>query len=128
MSGTWFAVLFIIALLAIAGVGFFLLIWPSKFLRHVQNPIQPDTPVNRVYMRAVGIYLCLFPLLIVSGSIKILEGVHRNILVALWAPPVILPIFLWSLWRYSALPHVNRRYLAGGADHNLAVWLGIRKH
>ena len=116
MSDTWFAILFAIALLFFAGIAFVLLIWPSKFLRHVQNPLQPDTPVNRVYMRALGIYFFFFPLLIISGSMKTLEGFHRNILLALWASPVILPIFLWSLWQYSALQQMNRRYLAGEAE------------
>jgi hypothetical protein len=47
---------------------------------------------------------------------KTLEGFHRNILLALWASLVILPIFLWILWRYSSLQQVNRRYLAGEPD------------
>jgi hypothetical protein len=51
---------------------------------------------------------------------KTLEGFHRNILLALWASPIILPIFLWILWRYSSLQQMNRRYLAGEPD--LAQW------
>ena len=115
MSDAWFAILLAIGLLFFAGISVVLLISPSKFLRHVQNPLQPDTPVNRVHARAIGIFF-LFPLLIISGSTKALEGFHRNILLALWASLIILPIFLWILWRYSSLQQVNRRYLAGEPD------------
>src|ERR1700722_17738740 len=116
MSDTWFAILLPIALLIFAGVGVVLLIWPSKFLRHIQNPRHPDTPLNRVQIRPVGIFFCLFVLLIISGSTKTLESFHSNILLALWVSPVILPIFLWILWRFSSLQQVNRRYLAGEPD------------
>jgi len=113
MSDIWLPA---IVLLLSAGMSAVLLLWPSEFLRHIQNPWQPDTPVNRVHIRALGVYVCLFLLLIISGSMKNLEGFHRNILLALWASPVILPIFLWILWRYSPLQHVNRRYLAGETE------------
>lgn len=116
MSDTWFAILFPIALLIFAGVGVVLLVWPSKFLRQIQNLWQPDTPLKRVQIRPVGIFFCLFVLLIISGSTKTLEGFHRNILLTLWVSPVILPIFLWILWRFSSLQQVNRRYLAGEPD------------
>jgi len=116
MSEAWFAAILAIVLLAFAGMGVVLLLLPSKFLRHVQNPLQPDTPVNRVHTRAVGVYVCLFVLMIISGSMKNLEGFHRNIVLALWISPVILPIFLWILWRFSALQRANRRYLTGDAE------------
>lgn len=116
MSDTWFAILLAIVLLFFAGIGVILLIWPSKFLRQIQNPWQPDTPLNRVRIRPGGIFFCLFVLLIISGATKSLEGFHRNILLALWVSPIILPIFLWILWRYSSLQQVNRRYLAGEPD------------
>jgi hypothetical protein len=116
MSDGWFTILLAIVLLLFAGIGVVLLIWPSKFLRHIQNPLQPDTPLNRVHIRPVGVFFSLFVLLIISGSTKTLEGFHRNILLALWASLVILPIFLWILWRYSSLQQVNRRYLAGEPD------------
>jgi purine-cytosine permease-like protein len=73
-----------------------------------------------VYTRAVGFFGSLFLLLIISGPMKTLEGFHKNILVALWASPVILSLFLWILWRYSRLQRVNRAYLAGEADE--AQW------
>ena len=74
---------------------------------------QPDTAINRVYVRALGVFFCLFALMAISGPF---EGFHRNILVALTVSPVILAIFLWILWRYSSLRRVNRRYLAGDAE------------
>jgi hypothetical protein len=116
MSDTWFAILLAIVLLFFAAIGVVLLLWPSKFLRHFQNPLQPDTPLNRVNMRALGVVICLFLLLVISGSMQALEGFHRNILLALWTSPIILSIFLWILWRYSPLKQVNRLYLAGEAE------------
>ena len=113
MSDASFAILFAVGLLIFAGIGVVLLLWPSSFLRYIHNPLQPDTPINRVYLRVVGIYFSLFILLPISGSTKSYEGFHRNVLIALGVSPVILPIFLWILWRYSSLQQVNRRFLAG---------------
>ena len=113
MSDTWVAIVVPIGFLIFLGVGIVLLLWPSKFLRHVRNPLQPDTPINRVNARAVGVVICLFVLVAVSGAF---EGFHKNILVALAISPVILPIFLWILWRYSSLQRVHRRYLAADTE------------
>jgi hypothetical protein len=93
---------------------------PAKFLPHVQNLWLPDTPLSRVRIRPIDVFFVLFVLLIISGSTKTLEGFHKNILLALWASLIIMPIFLWILWRYSSLQQVNRRYLAGEPD--LAQW------
>jgi hypothetical protein len=111
MSDKWFVPLFGVTFVFFAAVGVVLLVWPSAFLRHVRNPLQPDTPLNRVYTRTLGVFMFLFVLLVVSGAF---EGFHRNVLIALSISPVILPIVLWVLWRYSALQQVNRRYLIDG--------------
>jgi hypothetical protein len=116
MSDNLFAVFLSIVLLFVAAVAAVLLIWPSKFLRLFQNPLQPDTPINRVHIRALGVSVSLFLLLIISGGTGTLEGFHGNILLALWASWLILPAFLWILWRYSPLQQVNRRYLVGEAE------------
>jgi hypothetical protein len=113
MSDAWFAIFPTIVLLIWVGISLVLLLWPSHFLRHFKNPWQPDTPINRVHMRAVGVFFSLFVLQPISSSIKTNEGFHKNILMALWVSPIVLPIFLWILWRYSSLQQVNRRYLAG---------------
>ena len=113
MSNTWFAAVFAIVLLFLAGVGIFLIVCPSAFLRHVRNPLQPDTPINRVNVRAVGVFICLFVLVAISGAF---DAFHKNILVALTASPVIVALFLWGLRRYSSLQRVNRRYLADETD------------
>jgi len=108
-------VLFSIVLLVFAGVGLGLLLWPFLLLRHIQNPWQPDTPENRVQMRGIGLVFCLFLLMILSGSgsTAVLEGFHRNIVIALWASFLIVPIFLWLLWQFSPLQKVIRRHLTG---------------
>jgi uncharacterized protein YacL len=116
MSDAVIAILVAIALLIFGGVGVVLLVWPSKFLRHFQNPLQPDTPVSRVQMRGVGFMLCLLILMIISASVSTLNGFHKNVLLALWTSPIFIAFFLWMLWRYSSLQKVNRRYLAGEAD------------
>jgi hypothetical protein len=113
MSDTWFAAILAIGLLFLAGVGIFLIVCPSAFLRHVRNPLQPDTPINRVNVRAVGVFICLFVLVAISGAF---DAFHKNILVALTASPVIVALFLWGLRRYSSLQRVNRRYLADETD------------
>lgn len=113
MSDTWFATIFAVVLLFFAAVGIILMAWPSAFLRHVRNPLQPNTPVNRVNARAVGVFICLLVLVTISGALR---GFHANILVALSVSPVILPIFLWILGRYSSLQRVNRRYLTGEGE------------
>lgn len=91
MSDKWFAPVFRIVFLFFAAVGVVMLVWPSVLLRLVRNPLQPDTPLNRVYTRTVGFLFCLFVLVAVSGAF---EGFHKNILIALSISPVILPILL----------------------------------
>jgi hypothetical protein len=113
MSDTWFAAIFAIGLLFLAGVGIVLIVRPSAFLRRVRNPLQPDTPINRVNVRALGVFVCLFVLVATSGAF---DAFHKNILVALTASPIILAMFLWGLWRYSSLQRVNRRYLMGETE------------
>ena len=113
MSEKWFTPVFGIALLFFAAVGVVMLVWPSVLLRHVRNPLQPDTPLNRVHARTLGVLFCLFVLVAVSGAF---EGFHKNILIALSVSPVILPMLLWILWRYSSLQRVNRRYLVDGTE------------
>jgi hypothetical protein len=61
----------------------------------------------------LGVFVCLFVLVAVSGAFG---GFHKNILIALSLSPVILPILLWILWRYSSLQQVNRRYLVDGTE------------
>jgi hypothetical protein len=123
MSDTWFAPIFVIVLLFFAAISIVLVLWPSAFLRHVRNPLQPDTPINRVHARALGVFLCLFVLVTCSGAFK---GFHRNILLALGTSPVMLPILLWLLWRYSSLQRVNRRYLTGEAEESRwELWMSI---
>jgi len=113
MSDKWFVPIFGVVFLFFLAIGIVLLVWPSAFLRFFRNPLQPDTPLNRVHMRPVGVITCLFVLLAISGAF---EGFHKNILIALSISPVILPILLWILWRYSSLQQVNRRYLVDGAE------------
>ena len=118
MSDAWFAAIFAVVLLFFACVGIVLIVRPSAFLRHVRNPLQPDTPINRVNIRAVGVFVCLFILVTISGAF---DAFHKNILVALTASPIILAVFLWGLWRYSSLQRVNRRYLT---DETVRAALG----
>jgi hypothetical protein len=61
-------------------------------------------------MRGVGLFSCLFTLMMISGSLK---GFHENILIALWVSPLFIPILLWILWRYSSLQQVIRRHVTG---------------
>jgi hypothetical protein len=113
MSDKWFVPAFGGGCLFFAAVGVVLLVWPSTFLRRVRNPLQPDTPLNRIYSRSLGVLFCLFVLTAISGAF---EGFHKNILIALSISPVVLPILWWILWRYTSLQQVNRRYLVDGTE------------
>jgi hypothetical protein len=113
MPDSLFAIILAIFLLSLFGVSLILLVRPSMFLRHFRNPLQPDIPQNRVQMRGVGLFFCLFTLMMISGSLKKPEGFHQNILIALWVSPLLIPILLWILWRYSPLQQVIRRHLTG---------------
>lgn len=114
-----------IILLVFAGIGLTLLLWPSNFLLHIRNPWQPDTPENRVYVRGIGLVLCLFLIMAATGSVNRLEGLHRNMLVALWASFLFLPIFFWVLWQFSPLRQMNRRHLAGDSDTGWELWMSL---
>src|ERR1700687_586176 len=109
MPDSLFAIILAIVLLGFFGVSLILLLRPSMFLRHFKNPLQPDTPRNRVQMRGVGLFFCLFTLMMISGSRRKLEGFHQNILIALWVSPLFISILLWILWRYTSLQQVIRR-------------------
>ena len=106
----------VIVILLFAGIGLILLVLPSLFLRLNPNPFMPDSPWNRVQMRGIGLFLCLFVLLIFSGGgpeSGLLEKFHRNILVALYVFFFALPILMWILWRFSVRSFVRRSYING---------------
>jgi hypothetical protein len=124
----FFAIVVPIALLVLAGAGIALLLWPSAWLRRSRNPWQPDTPENRVQMRGVGLVVCLFLTLVVSGfgSGPVVEGFHRNILLALWMSFLGVPIFFWALWRVSPLRRVGRMILTGElAEQRWELWMSL---
>jgi len=56
MPDSLFAIILAIFLISFFGVSLILLLRPSMFLRHFKNPLQPDTPENRVQMRGVGLF------------------------------------------------------------------------
>src|SRR2546429_3762296 len=66
-DGMW-PIFVILVFLFFAGLALILLVWPSLFLRRIRNPLLPDTPWNRVQTRGIGLILCLFVLLVLSGG------------------------------------------------------------
>jgi hypothetical protein len=58
----------VMVVLLFAAIGLILLVHPSLFLRLNPNPFMPDSPWNRVQMLGIGLFLCLFVLLIFSGG------------------------------------------------------------
>src|SRR5436853_7881268 len=95
-DGMW-PIFVILVFLFFAGLALILLVWPSLFLRRIRNPLLPDTPCNRVQTRGIGLILCLFVLLVLSGvapGSELHEGFHRNILVALWFSFLLVPILM----------------------------------
>ncbi len=107
MSDSLFALLAAAAFLFFAFLSFTLLIRPRFFFRMFPNPLQPDTPWNRVQMRGVGLVFCLMLLMVLSGVLRgahgsaLLEAFHSNILLALWVSLLAVPIICWILWRFS---------------------------
>lgn len=109
------------------GFGLGALLWPAKLLQRSRNPWFPDTAENRVQTRGFGVIVCLFLVLVVSGSgSPVIEGFHRNILLALWASFLIVPIFLWILWQFTPLRFVARRLLTSEiAEEKWELWMSL---
>jgi uncharacterized membrane protein YkvI len=81
-----FAILLTVVVLFFTGVAITLLIRPSLLLRHFADPLQRDTPENRVQIRGVGIIFCLFVLQIILAAAppsELLNVFRHNLLVAL---------------------------------------------
>lgn len=88
-----------------------LLLQPSLFCRWFPNPWMPDTAWNRIQLRELGLSVCLFLLMILSGISRHLansefaDGLQNNLLVALWITFVALvaqSLISWILWQFSA--------------------------
>lgn len=103
-----FVILFTGLLLLFAGLGLVLLLRPSEYLGRVNNQWQPDTPQNRVQMRGVGLYLCIVILMMSSGAFPAFQ---HKILIALVIAPILIPIILWLLSKFSALQQVMREHV-----------------
>lgn len=113
MRNQLFLFLFVIAALAMGGIGLTLLIHPSAFFRHVDNPLQPDSPESRVKMRGIGLVLCLFTLVFRSAVLPMPARFHKNILVAFWLSLLGVPILLCLLWQISVRAYVRRTLVEG---------------
>jgi hypothetical protein len=115
-----FAILAIVVLSAVAGISLILLVRPSTYMRRFPNPWMKDTPWTRIQMRVLGLVICLFLLLILSGilsdvsSSKLLDAFSKNILVALWLAFSLAwvgGILSWVSWRFPAFrSFVGRRF------------------
>ena len=112
-----FALLAAAVFLFFAFLSFTLLIRPRFFFSIFPNPLQPDTPWNRLQMRVVGLVFCLMLLMVLSGVLRgahasaLLEAFHRNILVALWVSVFAAPVISWILWRFSVDFLVRRGHI-----------------
>lgn len=111
MPPALFAVFLTIALLIFTGISVVLLVRPSLYMRWHPNPWMKNTPWYRIQMRVLGLVICLFVLLVLSGTLKgvsksdLLEGFSDNILVALWVVFIsawLGGILSWVLWRFSS--------------------------
>ena len=111
MPQTALAILIAVVLSLFAGIGFYLLIRPSQYIRKSKNPWMQDTPWMRLQMRAVGLVFCLFILVVVSGiaggntRTDVLAGFHKNLLAALWLAFIVgwvVGVVSWILWRFRA--------------------------
>lgn len=115
-----FAILAVVVLSAVAAISLILLVRPSTYTRRFPNPWMKDTPWTRIQMRVLGLVICLFLLLILSGILsdvsnsKLLAGFSKNILVALWfafSLAWVGGILSWVLWWFPAFrSFVGRRF------------------
>jgi hypothetical protein len=119
MSDGAFAALFGIVFLIFGGVGLILLTRPALFLRLFPNPFMPDTPINRVQLRGLGLGVCLMLLMMSSGMLSgaltspTIEAFADNMLLALWISFFGIPILLWIIWQVSLRAFMRRCYING---------------
>ncbi len=106
-----FAIVMTIVLLLFTGIGIILLVRPSLYMRRNPNPWMKETPWTRIQMRVLGLVICLFLLLVVSGILsgvsksELLGGFSDNILVALWVAFIsawVGGLVSWILWRFAS--------------------------
>jgi hypothetical protein len=107
-----FKILAIAFVAGFTGLGLILVLQPSLYFRWFPNPFMADTPWNRIQMRELGLVLCLFALMVLSGLLQaalksdFAEGFHNNIVLALWITFILVwvgGLLSWILWRFSAI-------------------------
>ena len=112
MPDVGFKILAIAVVAGVTGLGLILILQPSLYFRWFPNPVMADTPWSRIGLRFLGLLLCLFVLMILSGSLQadlksdLAEGFHNNIVLALWvtfAAVWIGGLLSSILWRFSAI-------------------------
>jgi hypothetical protein len=109
-------VLFPVVLFLLVAMAVTMLVRPSLVLRHLANPLQRNTPENRVQLRGLGLIFFLFALQPILGEIPPSDwsrDFRHNMLIALWASPFAVPILLWLLWRFSIRSFVRRAQIEG---------------
>jgi hypothetical protein len=116
MPDVVFAVLFPIVLFLLVGMAVTMLVRPSLVLRHLANPLQRNTPENRVQLRGLGLIFFLFALQPILGELPPsdwLRSFRHNMLIALWASPFALLLLVSVLWRFSVRSFVRRAQIEG---------------
>ena len=112
MPPALFAMLFMSVMFVLFGFGLYVLVNPSRYMRRNPNPRMENTPWTRIELRAVGLVICLFALMALSGSFShgsasnLLAGFSDNILVALWlafACVFVCGILSWFAWQFIAV-------------------------
>jgi hypothetical protein len=107
-------------------IGGSFLVRPSFGIRILKNPWMPDTPWNRLQMRALGLAFFLFASVALSMILAkatrspLLEGLYENLVIALWlvfSTLWILGLFSWIAWRFTSVRvFVCRYFLPGDAE------------
>jgi hypothetical protein len=99
-------------------IGGFFLIRPSFGIRILKNPWMPDTPWNRLQMRALGLVFFLFASVALSMILAkatrspLVEGFYENLLIALWlvfSALWVLGVSSWIAWRFTSVRVFVRR-------------------
>jgi hypothetical protein len=109
-------VLFPVVLFLLVAMAVTMLVRPSLVLSHLANPLQRNTPGNRVQLRGLGLIFFLFALQPILGEIPPSDwsrSFQRNLLIALWASPFAVLILVSLLWWFSIRSFARRAQIEG---------------
>jgi hypothetical protein len=102
--------------LGFAALAVILLVRPPLFLRIFSGSPETNNPIWRVQVRGVAIFLFLFALQLILAYVpgsNFMKEFRRDLWVALGIAPILVPVFLWGVWRFSLREFVRFAQIEG---------------